>query len=203
MRLTSSPLTVVQGLAHCFEKINNKLVDRFVIEPVTAGTVESMAADRVKIEVNSLALSAYPTSCSQNISLRFNMRFRSGALTSYKALTSTKLGEAIKMDLSLLPEELRAEKDVSFADNFVFRTECVARTWGRPHAVENCQNIVPASPDVRSDWNFSVTNNTRILNFENVVNDNDNVKQDMSIDVYGRKEEGVDIDQQIDDLANA
>eukprot|EP00959_Pyramimonas_sp_CCMP1952_P382793 8021076-Pyramimonas_sp.AAC.1 len=100
-------------------------------------------------------------------------------------------------------EELRAEKDVSFADNFVFRTECVARTWGRPHAVENCQNIVPASPDVRSDWNFSVTNNTRILNFENVVNDNDNVKQDMSIDVYGRKEEGVDIDQQIDDLANA
>lgn len=161
---------VVVGLAHCFEKIENKLCPRFVIEPVTAGTVESMAA---------------------------------GALTSYLALTSTTFGEASKMDLSLLPEELRSEDGVKFADSFIFRMECVARTWMRPHAVENCQSIVPASPAVRSDWNFSVANNTRILNFENVVNDNDNVKQDMSIDVYGRKEEGVDIEKQIEDLANA
>uniref|UniRef100_A0A7S0WIT2 Uncharacterized protein n=1 Tax=Pyramimonas obovata TaxID=1411642 RepID=A0A7S0WIT2_9CHLO len=161
---------VVVGLAHCFEKIENKLVPRFVVEPVTAGTVHSMAA---------------------------------GALTSYKALTSLTLGEAIKMDLSALPDAIRSEDGVQFADNFVFRTECAARTWSRPHAVEHCQDIVPSCPDVRSDWNYSVTNNTRILNFENIVNDDDNVKQDMSIDVYGRKEEGTDIDQQIEDLANA
>jgi phosphoenolpyruvate carboxylase len=29
----------------------------------------------------------------------------------------------------------------------------------------------------------------RVLNFENVVNDDDNIKQDMSIDVYGRVKE--------------
>ncbi len=28
----------------------------------------------------------------------------------------------------------------------------------------------------------------RVLNFENVVNDDDNIKQDISIDVYGRAE---------------
>jgi len=66
-----------------------------------------------------------------------------------------------------------------------------------------CSNVVPACPDIRDDWNYSVQNNTRILNFENVVNDDDNVKQDMSIDVYGRKEEGVDIDKQIEESANA
>jgi phosphatidylinositol glycan class S len=40
----------------------------------------------------------------------------------------------------------------------------------------------------RSDWNFSLEFK-RVLNFENVVTDDDNVKQDMSIDVYGRKKE--------------
>lgn len=34
----------MQGLARCFEKQGNKLIERDVIEPVTAGTVESMAA---------------------------------------------------------------------------------------------------------------------------------------------------------------
>lgn len=38
---------------------------------------------------------------------------------------------------------------------------------------------------VRSTFNFSL-DNKRVLNFENVVTDDDNVKQDMSIDVYGR-----------------
>lgn len=158
------------GLAHCFEKVDNKLLPRMVVEPVTAGTVESMAA---------------------------------GALTSYKCLTAVTLADAAKMDLSLLPKQFQEEEGLTFAESFVFRSECASRTWLRPHAQEHLLNIVPANPEVRDDWNYSVTNNTRILNFENVVNDDDNVKQDMSIDVYGRKDEGgVDIDQQIEDLAN-
>lgn len=38
----------------------------------------------------------------------------------------------------------------------------------------------------RSKFNFSL-DDKRVLNFENVVSDEDNIKQDMSIDVYGRK----------------
>ncbi len=38
---------------------------------------------------------------------------------------------------------------------------------------------------VRSKFNFNL-DEKRVLNMENIVNDADNVKQDMSIDVYGR-----------------
>ena len=40
---------------------------------------------------------------------------------------------------------------------------------------------------VKSRFNYNV-DLKRVLNFENVVDDSDNVKQDMSIDVYGRKD---------------
>lgn len=40
---------------------------------------------------------------------------------------------------------------------------------------------------MRSNFNFSLEDK-RVLNFENVVDDSDNIKQDISIDVYGRKE---------------
>eukprot|EP00882_Tetradesmus_deserticola_P028143 GHRQ01031331.1.p2 GENE.GHRQ01031331.1~~GHRQ01031331.1.p2 ORF type:complete len:119 (+),score=54.11 GHRQ01031331.1:218-574(+) len=46
------------------------------------------------------------------------------------------------------------------------------------------RDIVPLGK-VRANFNFSL-DNKRVLNFENVVTDDDNVKQDMSIDVYGR-----------------
>ncbi len=35
---------------------------------------------------------------------------------------------------------------------------------------------------VKSNFNYNL-DEKRVLNFENVVNDNDNIKQDMSIDV--------------------
>jgi phosphatidylinositol glycan class S len=41
---------------------------------------------------------------------------------------------------------------------------------------------------LKSSFNYDTTDK-RVLNFENVVNDDDNVKQDMSIDVYGRKQQ--------------
>lgn len=40
----------------------------------------------------------------------------------------------------------------------------------------------------KANFNYSL-DEKRVLNMENVVNDADNVKQDMSIDVYGRKED--------------
>ena len=39
----------------------------------------------------------------------------------------------------------------------------------------------------KNSFNYSV-DEKRVLNFENVVNDDDNIKQDISIDVYGRAE---------------
>ena len=49
-----------------------------------------------------------------------------------------------------------------------------------------CRDIVPLG-QVKSRFNYNV-DLKRVLNFENVVDDSDNVKQDMSIDVYGRKD---------------
>lgn len=43
----------------------------------------------------------------------------------------------------------------------------------------------------KSNFNYNL-DEKRVLNFENVVDDSDNVKQDMSIDVYGRKQDGDD-----------
>lgn len=48
-----------------------------------------------------------------------------------------------------------------------------------------CRDIVPLGK-VRSNWNFSLEDK-RVLNFVNVVSDEDNIRQDLSIDVYGRK----------------
>ena len=48
------------------------------------------------------------------------------------------------------------------------------------------RDIVPLG---RSKANFNYNlDEKRVLNFENVVNDDDNIKQDISIDVYGRAE---------------
>ena len=47
------------------------------------------------------------------------------------------------------------------------------------------RDIVPLGSK-RSKFNYNL-DEKRVLNFENVVNDDDNIKQDMSIDVYGRK----------------
>lgn len=50
-----------------------------------------------------------------------------------------------------------------------------------------CRDIVPLGM-VKSSFNYD-TSDMRVLNMENVVRDDDNIKQDMSIDVYGRKQE--------------
>lgn len=56
------------------------------------------------------------------------------------------------------------------------------------------RDIVPLGQN-KSNFNYNL-DEKRVLNFENVVDDSDNVKQDMSIDVYGRK---TDEDEQTSD----
>ena len=51
----------------------------------------------------------------------------------------------------------------------------------------------------RSKANFNYNlDEKRVLNFENVVNDDDNIKQDISIDVYGRAEKAEEGEQAAD-----
>ncbi|KAJ9505058.1 hypothetical protein QJQ45_021403, partial [Haematococcus lacustris] len=140
-----------KGLAHCFEKSDEgKLVDRMVIEPLSASSMECLAT---------------------------------GAQTSFKVVAGVTLGTALARDLSQLPAELQSGR---FCDTWDVRCEAAARTWTRPHAQDNLMDLVPLGR-VRGSFNFSLEDK-RVLNLTVEIKDEDNVKQDMSIDVYGRKE---------------
>eukprot|EP00878_Enallax_costatus_P001348 GHUV01001495.1.p1 GENE.GHUV01001495.1~~GHUV01001495.1.p1 ORF type:complete len:236 (+),score=62.29 GHUV01001495.1:250-957(+) len=104
-----------------------------------------------------------------------------GAKTSFRCATGLTLGAAMSRDKVQLPEEFA---DGIFCDDWSYRLEAATRTWQRPHAQDNLMDLVPLGK-VRTNFNFSL-DNKRVLNFDNVVTDDDNVKQDMSIDVYGR-----------------
>eukprot|EP00891_Asterochloris_glomerata_P009807 jgi/Astpho2/9807/gw1.00149.164.1_t len=105
-----------------------------------------------------------------------------GAKTCFRHVTSTTFGDAVKKDRTILPQEFQ---EGLFCEDFEFRCGASARTWLRSHAQDNLLDIVPLG-QVKSNFNYNL-DEKRVLNFENVVNDNDNIKQDMSIDVYGRK----------------
>lgn len=106
-----------------------------------------------------------------------------GTKTCYTHVFSTTLGEALAKNKAALPSEF---SEGMFCEEFEIRCDACARTWMRPHAMDNLLDIVPLG-QVKSNFKYSV-DDKRVLNFENVVNDDDNIKQDISIDVYGRKE---------------
>lgn len=49
-------------------------------------------------------------------------------------MTSLKLSEALQRSKELLPEEFAEGR---FCQDYEFRCEASARTWGRPHAQDN------------------------------------------------------------------
>lgn len=146
---------VVIGLAHCFEQVDGKLQDVWIMEPVSASTVEVVG---------------------------------NGAATSYEAFLGTTVGTIVAADDSVLPADFKCGRDgVRWGENLEFRSGCAARTWMRDHARDVVRLLVPVG-EVKTGFNTSVEHK-RILNFVNEVKDSDNVKQDMSIDVYGRETE--------------
>ncbi|CAE8709070.1 unnamed protein product [Polarella glacialis] len=160
---------IVLGLAHCFEQTEgSKLQDVWVLEPVSAATVEVVDNQ---------------------------------ASTSYEAFIGTTMAKALSQDVSNFPQELLCGHKATWGDNFEFRAGCAARTWMRDHARDVVRLLVPIG-EVKTGFNCCVEHK-RILNFVHEVKDSDNVKQDMSIDVYGRGEEEVDVDAQIADMYNA
>lgn len=100
--ITPDDAYVTLGLAHCFERSEDgKLIDRFVIEPITANSLECMS---------------------------------NGARTCFKAVWSTTLGDVISKKQDVLPSDFQG---VPFCENFEARVDACARTWMRPHAIQN------------------------------------------------------------------
>ena len=107
-----------------------------------------------------------------------------GAATSFKYVTGVTLGDVVDMDSAraLLPEDYQAAE---FCEDFVHRSELCSRTWSRPYPQESLMDIVPIG-NAKSDFNYDVSKHKRVLNLVHEVTDEDNIKQDKSIDVYGR-----------------
>jgi hypothetical protein len=158
---------VAIGLAVAFERDDGgKLSEKLVIEPISASSLECMA---------------------------------NGARTSFRFAAGTTLGALMRGGSAgdALPEEYAG---ASLCQNWARRVEAAARTWQRPHAQDHLMDIAPLPPraaaggaggparaKARGGFNFSL-DDKRVLNSVNVVTDADNVKQDISIDVYGRAE---------------
>jgi len=106
-----------------------------------------------------------------------------GAATSFKYVTGVTLGGVLDQDkVSMLPEEYQKAE---FCEDFKNRAEICARTWDRPYPQESLMDIVPLG-NAKTDWNFDISKHKRVLNLVHEVTDEDNIKQDKSIDVYGR-----------------
>jgi len=109
-----------------------------------------------------------------------------GAATSFQMVTGVTLADVVgQSDKSYLPAEYR---EAEFCEDFEHRSEICARTWLRPYPQEQLMDIVPLGA-TKTDWNFDCTKHKRVLNLVHEVTDEDNIKQDKSIDVYGRFDE--------------
>ena len=136
----------MQGLAHCFEKDDNgKLADRFVIEPISANSLEVRHGHGPPCWTkNTCVHCSRVLSCGE---LQFPLRnsiarltstllqcMAAGGKTCFKEVKSMHLGEALSRDKSEFPEEWSAAR---FCDDFEFRAGACARTWARTHAQDN------------------------------------------------------------------
>ncbi|CAB1105754.1 unnamed protein product [Ectocarpus sp. CCAP 1310/34] len=161
---------VAFGLACCFVMNDNlKLDEYYVYEPLTAATLETIAS-------------------SQSLE------------TSYKRVTAFRAKDIFEGPPSR-PTGIQVDKlkildgDVTahICENPVERTLAAARTYKRRVEAQMC-----GYGDLLEGFNFS-TERKRILNHKFEPSFDDNVKQDKSIDVYGREEEEA---KQIADLEN-
>ena len=145
--LSHTAQSTLQGLAHCFEKDDNgKLADRFVIEPISANSLEvrDIRTYVTLLDIHTCLPCSRDLSCSErHFSLGCsNMKSTSillqcmaaGGKTCFKEVKSMHLGEALSRDKAEFPEEWSAAR---FCDDFEFRAGACARTWARTHAQDN------------------------------------------------------------------
>jgi hypothetical protein len=105
-----------------------------------------------------------------------------GGKTSFVEVAALRAGQAMSKDRGAMPA---AWSQAPFCDDWAFRVGACARTWGRPHAADNLMDLVPLGSPPRGNWNFNL-DDKRVLGAAVEVSDEDNIKQDISIDVYGR-----------------
>eukprot|EP00871_Galdieria_phlegrea_P005742 jgi/Galph1/655/GphlegSOOS_G5336.1 len=117
-----------------------------------------------------------------------------GVPTSYKRLLATTYGQA--KELSSIPKDFIGEDRVSLCENYEERLQAASRTY-RVHPEAKKFDVGTKYYET----NFSTTPK-RILNEKFEPSFEDNVKQDISIDVYGRNKDEKDVQKQIEDLYN-
>ena len=164
---------VCYGLAMCFKKVEGakKPVEQWVWEPLTAGTLETVAA-------------GVPTSYRRLL-----------ALKASDVLTDPFDEEASVIVAALAPLCPDGEEAI-LCEDAVERTLAAARTIRRRVEATAFMEF----GETLEETNFSVELK-RILNENYEPSDSDNIKQDASIDVYGRD---ADVSaEDIEKLANA
>jgi hypothetical protein len=97
-----------QGKAHCFEKVDSKLVERFVIEPITAASLESMVASaRGAVDEKWRRADNRFGRCRARASAacltRAAPRRAADAPTSFLLTTGVKVGDVLAGETSALP----------------------------------------------------------------------------------------------------
>jgi phosphatidylinositol glycan class S len=108
-----------------------------------------------------------------------------GGATSYSEVAAVRARAALDRSFAAaLPPAWGA---APLCDEWEARLGACARTWARPHAADALMDLVPLG-SVKSGWNFTPDGGAhkRVLGAAVEVSDEDNVKQDISIDVYGR-----------------
>lgn len=109
-----------------------------------------------------------------------------GQPTSYKRIFATTIG-AVPDSPSGLPEEFTRGEKVSYGENFAERMCAAARTFKRmPSSKDILQLGQVSTCEDGGELTFCTDGIQRILNEKWEPNFDDNVKQDGSIDVYGR-----------------
>jgi len=151
------------GLAHCYTMDEGNLAPYWVVEPLTGATLECITGLQGK-----------------------------GTVTSYKRVMALTVGDAVLggveaptgLNMEALAP-LTAGEDAHQCEAALDRAFAAGRTLKRRQEAQ-----VVKVGEICEDYRFDPKVDKRILNAVNVVNDDDNVKQDISIDVYGRKEHG-------------
>mmetsp|Transcript_17963 Transcript_17963/g.27802 ORF Transcript_17963/g.27802 Transcript_17963/m.27802 type:complete len:244 (-) Transcript_17963:1175-1906(-) len=163
------------GLAKCFTVSEAGVDDIWVVEPLTGSTLECIAKQVPTAYKRVVAVTAGEV-------LEGGLETPSGV--NLEALT--QLWENLDEDI----------EEAHMCDDAVERTMAAGRTMRRRPESQ----ILPLHK-VSEEYNFDPLANRRVINEKVEVNDDDNIKQDMSIDVYGRKdEESSPLNQNLDQM---
>jgi len=159
---------VAFGLAQCYRMEDGILGDVWLLEPLTGATLECLHG---KAQAGQTRVSP-PTSYRRVLALRADEVFE-GPLERPTGINMGALAP-------LMPNGEQA----TLCDDAVERTLAAGRTLRR--RLES--QIIPIG-ETYEQYNYQPATNKRIVNMKREVNDSDNVKQDLSIDVYGREKD--------------